>query len=69
MEIEECTKKRLMKGTKEGLSKIHDFTLEIITDSGLHKLKVEQLTTRKKNINFLFSCSEKISKRQTDILC
>jgi len=42
MEIEECTKKRLMKGTKEGLSKIHDFTLEMITDSGLHKLKVEQ---------------------------
>ena len=40
--IEECTKKRLMKGTKEGLSKIHDFTLEMITDSGLHKLKVEQ---------------------------
>jgi len=42
MEIEECTKKRLMKGTKEGLSKIQDFTLEMITDSGLHKLKVEQ---------------------------
>ena len=43
-----------MKGTKEGLSEIHDFILEMITDndSGLHKLEVEQLTRKKTSISF-----------------